>query len=272
MRKRSFFFAMIGLWLSGPWQPSIGFGLEPNPVQEQATRLEFMKESTQVYRFTSVGQPAEIIEVHSDPALRWTNPVSGLKDGTLFFWTTAEGRPCAAAQVFLIENGIWLHEFQSLTTDSFRVTRQGTSIWTPSKPGLEWKSVPGSPVPASSAVQRLSQMKAMIDRFHASDEFEGNSRWELRPLAKPLLRYKDPRKDVVDGATFAFVHTTDPEVFILLEARSRKGGDPVWNYAIAPMTAYALKVTLDGDPVWEKPWLKEPFRQTDPYQILTYQP
>ena len=277
MMRNSFPWSLVlGAWLLSQLQPSFfvgqlrAEGQDPSPNPEQVARLKFMKDSTQVYQFTTVEKPAETLRVQPEPALRWTNPVSGLKDGTLFFWTSPEGRPYAAAQVFLIENGAWLHEFQSLTTSPFQVTRAGKSVWHPDKPGLEWKAVPGSSVAAQSAVQRLSQMKAIINRFSANDDFEGDSRWELRMLAKPLLRYSVPGQDIVDGATFAFVHTTDPEVFVMLEARTTNGEDPVWHYAIAPMTAYALKVSLDGKLVWEKPWLKEPFPQSAPYQILVY--
>ena len=278
MRNISPLSLVLGVWLLSHLHPSFSVGQlraegqDPPPNPDQVARLKFMKDSTQVYQFTTSETPAEILRVQPEPALRWTNPVSGLKDGTLFFWTSPEGRPYAAAQVFLIENGTWLHEFQSLTTAPFQVTRAGKSVWHPDKPGVEWKAVPGSPVPAQSAVQRLSQMKAIFNRFSANDDFEGNRRWELRTLTKPLLRYAVPRQGIVDGATFAFVHTTDPEVFVMLEALTTNGKDPAWHYAIAPMTAYALKVSLDGKQVWEKPWLKEPFAQVSPYQILVYTP
>lgn len=234
-------------------------------------RLTFMKESVQVYRFTTGSRDEDVLKLQPEAALRWTNPVSGLKDGTLFFWTSSDGRPYAAAQAFQIESGIWLHEFQSLTTESFRVTRQGSAIWSPTQPGIEWKPVPDAPTPANTPTQRLSQMKAIVDRFGANDDFEGKSRWELRSLAKPLLRYTSEKQRIVDGATFAFVHTTDPEVFVMLEVVRGDGKETAWRYALAPMTAYALNVTLDGKVIWEKSWIKDP-PVTASYKILVYKP
>jgi hypothetical protein len=244
----------------------------PDEQDLASKRLEFMKTSAQVYTFSTGTNDIEELKLQPEPLLRWTNPVSGLKDGTLFFWTTAEGRPYAAAQVFQIESGVWLHEFQSLTTSSFRVIRDGRTIWAPTKPGIEWKPVPNAPAPAKNAAQRLTQMKAIVERFGASDDFEGSSRWELRLLPKPLLRYSSSRGRITDGATFAFVHTTDPEIFVTIEGFQENGQDPKWRYSLAPMTAYALKVTLDDQTIWEKKWLKEPFPIASPYFILDYKP
>lgn len=250
---------------------ALGIAQEKSASDDSAQRLKFMKDSVEVYKFTTGPGDEEELKLQSEPALRWNNPVTGLKDGTLFFWTSSDGRPYAAAQAFQIESGIWLHEFQSLTTASFRATRAGTTIWAPTKPGIEWNPVPDAVTPAKTPAQRLSQMKAIIDRFGANDDFEGTSRWELRVLAKPLLRYSSDRQKIVDGAMFAFVVTTDPEVFVTLEAVSSDGKDPVWRYSLAPMTAYALKVTLDGKTVWEKPWTKDP-PVSSPYKILIYKP
>ena len=113
-------------------------------------------------------------------------------------------------------------------------------------------------------------MRTLADRFTANDEFEGKSRWELRLLSKPLLRYADEKANLLDGAMFAWAHGTDPEVFLLLEARKVKD-EYIWHYALAPMTGYALKVQLDGKEVWEVAWRKGPFKQSDPFYITIYQ-
>ena len=68
---------------------------------------------------------------------------------------------------------------------------------------------------------------------------------------------------------FALAHGTDPEVFILLEAR-KAGGESAWHYALAPMTGYALKVQLDGKETWEVPWRKGPYQPADPFFITVY--
>jgi hypothetical protein len=53
-----------------------------------------------------------------------------------------------------------------------------------------------------------------------------------RLLAKPLLSYHErPERD---GAIFAFVQDTDPEVLLILENRAHGDGTR-WEFAIAPM-------------------------------------
>src|SRR6516162_9781041 len=65
---------------------------------EQIARLELMKNSLKIYEFRAEndGQPMQLV---AEPLLRWNNPVSGVRDGTVFIWT-AGGRPSAAVQVF----------------------------------------------------------------------------------------------------------------------------------------------------------------------------
>jgi hypothetical protein len=54
-------------------------------------------------------------------------------------------------------------------------------------------------------------------------------------LSTPLYRYEKPPGDVLEGAVFAFVLGTDPELLLVLEAR-RDEGATVWQYALARMT------------------------------------
>ncbi len=131
--------------------------------------------------------------------------------------------------------------------------------------------IEGAPAPAETAVQRLAQMRKIAKDFEAADDFEGKSRWELRLFATPLQRYGKPNTDILDGALFAFAHGTDPEVFLMLEARS-SSGEYRWHYGLAPMTAYALRASYKGKAVWERPEQKPPFDPSEPYFILKYVP
>lgn len=81
----------------------------------------------------------------------------------------------------------------------------------------------------------------------------GGRGWsELRLLPTPIARYEDSRANLLDGALYAFVLGTDPEVFLFLEARSGKEGVE-WQYALAPMTVFAVKGLYRGKAVWELP-------------------
>lgn len=234
-----------------------------------AQRLDFMKAQAGEYRFAAADSDRRELRMVPEPLLRWTNDVSGLQDGTLFLWTEKSGRPAAAAQVFLTADNIWLHEFQSLYEGPFTAQRDDKPVWEPSRAGLSFKKLEGAPAPGSTAVKRLAQMRTLAGRFTANDEFEGKSRWELRMLAKPLLRYADEKAELLDGAMFVLAHGTDPEVFIVLEAR-KVDGVYAWHYALAPMTGYALKAQLDGKEIWEVQWRKGPFKASEPFFITVY--
>jgi hypothetical protein len=249
---------------------------EPVPTEDDkaaaAERLDFMKRSATVYKITLGEKETDLKLVH-EPVLRWTNPVSTVPDGVLFLWVGPEGRPELAAQVFIAARttDLWLHEFQSLSMESLTVARDSKVTWHPQKPGIEMKPVEDAPAPAESAVQRLSQMRTIAQSLQAADDFEGKSRWELRLLVKPLHRYGKPNTDILDGALFTYAHGTDPEVFLMLEARGSPGKYR-WHYALAPMTAYAVKVSAKGKELWNTPHRQAPFPQDEPYFILKYVP
>jgi hypothetical protein len=238
-----------------------------------AARLQYMKESAAVYDIHLGADRKTQLKLLPDPVLRWNNPVSGVPDGTLFVWVGPDGRPELAAQVFIAAGSkdLWLHEFQSLSLDTFSVLRDGTARWQPRRPGMEMKTIENAPPPSETAVQRLAQMRTIAKDFAASDDFEGKSRWELRLLPKPLARYGKPDSDILDGALFTFAHGTDPEVFLALEARSSEG-KPRWHYGLAAMTAYALKASYKGEVVWNRPEQKPPSNPANPYYIFKYMP
>lgn len=242
---------------------------------EAAARLEFMKHSVADCEITR-GEKRVALELIPEPVLRWTNPVSNIPDGALFVWLGPDERPQVAAQVFIAAGtkDLWLQEFSSLSVESLRLTRAGAVRWQPQKPGIEFKKVADVQPPAGSAVRRLVQMRNIAGEFKAGDDFEGKSRWELRLLAKPLYRYGRESSDVLDGALFTFAHGTDPELLIMVEARRSQEQDEKyeWHYGLAPMTAYALKVTLKGDDVWSSPYRKSPFPTSDPFINVVYRP
>ena len=73
------------------------------------------------------------------------------------------------------------------------------------------------------------------------------------PVAQTVRRYGKPGSDVIDGALFAYVLTTDPEVYLMIEARKGKDG-PEWQYAFAPMSVYGLRGSCKGQVVWSVPF------------------
>lgn len=245
-------------------------------IDDAKQRLQYMRDSAQVYDVETRpndGRPSEKLKVLPEPLLRWTNPVSGVPDGTLFLWLDEGGRPGIAAQVFICPGtkDLWLHEFQSLSESPFQVQRDRARVWAPRSAGVAMKELPEAPKPANSKTGRLAQMRSLAQRFQASDEFEGKSRWELRLLTTPLHRYGADGAAIADGALFCFAHGTDPEVLLLLEARQIQNG-LVWQYGLAPMTGYALSVKDRETVVWSVDWRKSPTPVDQPYFITEYRP
>ena len=219
---------------------------------EAAARLTYMKDSVASLNLHPREANATSFRLLPDPIFRLNNSVSGVKDGSIFFWVDELGRPEAAIQVFLVPSGLWIHEFTALATASFVAEVGSISRWRPSKPGVEFKAIPNAPKPASTPEQRLRQMRTMAEGFAAEDNFETKGWNALRLLPKPLTRYGKAGSAVEDGALFAFVLGTDPEVFLMLEARSGKSGVE-WQYALAPMTCYPVKGTCQGKEIWSLP-------------------
>ncbi len=233
-------------------------------------RLEFMKTSVSKYEILTGQDEKTTLSLVPEPLLRFTNPVSGLQDGCFVLWTSEAGRPTVGAQVFLTSDNLWIHEFQSLAPGPFSVTLEGETVWSPERAGATSKLVPDAPQPANTTVQRLMQMRDIASRFTASDEFEGRVQSdELRLLTRPLHRFGKTDTETLDGALFAHAHGTDPELLIIVEA-IRSESAYKWHYALAPMTGYALKATLDGQPDWEVPWRKPPYDPKEPFFIRVH--
>ncbi len=72
-------------------------------------------------------------------------------------------------------------------------------------------------------------------------------------MSQPIYRYPDTA-DLLDGALFAFAHSTDPSVLMLFEARRGTSGHR-WHYAIARMSSYALEVRRKDQHVWKAPFV-----------------
>ncbi|MCO8123593.1 hypothetical protein NHH03_17745 [Stieleria sp. TO1_6] len=221
-----------------------------------AERLKTMLTQSRVYDVKTTGQSERHLTLDDRPLMRFNNPVSGVPDGIIAMWKDGP-RPAVVAQVFQLANGTWLHEAQSLAPAplSMRNTKTGDIPWQPTAESLRWKSIKDVVVDSRSAASRLRQMRRIASEFSAVDHFQvrsgdtARSPYKLRLLPQPVYRYSDPEKDVVDGAMFAFVHGTDPEMFLVLEA-TEQNGQTSWRYSIAPMTCWAIDVHYNDQPVW----------------------
>jgi hypothetical protein len=90
---------------------------------------------------------------------------------------------------------------------------------------------------------------------------------DMRLLPRELYRYRAAGAEVIDGACFILSQTTDPEIVLLLEARTADDGTR-WHYALARLNQHKFVVSYDGEEVLEFPFV--PFRQrSDPQTPYT---
>jgi hypothetical protein len=231
--------------------------------EDREARLEFMKTSLATYDVHPAIDRKASYRLQVEPVLRFTNPVGFSQDGAIFFWLGEDGRPEVAVQAFLMRGGSWIHDFSSLSTGPVVAESRGNPVWIPSKGGVEFKTVPGAPKPAESPEQRLRQMRDLAHEFAVSDDFRQNGWQVLRPMPKPFARYGKAGTSLLDGSIFCFALGTDPEAYLMLEARPGKDG-PEWQFAFAPQTTYALKASWKGQEVWSLPY-RQPWTVTEPF-------
>ena len=192
--------------------------------------------------------------------LRWSNAVRNRTFGDTYIWTH---KGCAKAIVSLfviVDRRIVSAECQSLSSRPLEMKRDGEAVWTPKVAGVEWKKLAGVPAPTEKPFQRLVQLNAIARQFKADfaphtapEEFT-----QLRLLPKPLYRYESEDPEVIDGAVYGFVDSTDPEVLLLIEAREQDGKRS-WVYSPARSRHDHLRVYQKNKIDWEVPQLAPPW-------------
>jgi hypothetical protein len=100
------------------------------------------------------------------------------------------------------------------------------------------------------AVRRQEPRPGRTRRHGQAIDYFGprETKQDLRLLPQPLYRYSE-KEEILDGALFVFVVTTDPECCLLLEAYQDHEGSR-YRYAVAPMSIYQLEVRYKDHPVW----------------------
>jgi hypothetical protein len=245
------------------------------PPDERARAAEFRafakrEASTYTIRLQGSDRP---LALQPEPVLKWSNPVVGTIYGDIFLWTH-QGRPEAVASIYRFYSPP-LHranEFQSLAQGPLSAARDGAVVWTPSRPGLEIKPITGAATPAGSAAGRLRQMRALAQEFTGRQTNREGVDRDMRLLAQPIYRYENTKGDLIDGGLFVFVLGTDPEAFLLIEARRGSSGAPEWRFGAARMNNINLRISQGGREVWsvaEIPW-SQARDSTEPYTLFGF--
>lgn len=202
-------------------------------------------------------KPETQLALVETPLLKYSNPVRGVQQhGAIYLWT-AEGRRAVIASFWsAIERQQpdlrrLNFEWHSLSESSLIADRNAERLWEAAEPGLKWRALDEVRSPAGSPALRLRQMRQIASSFSAGIEREQES--ELRLMPQPLYRYAQQKAGATDGALFAFVMGTDPEVFLLIESRRDSAGREAWYAACARFTNYGLVVQRGGREWWSCP-------------------
>jgi hypothetical protein len=203
------------------------------------------------------------LELVREPKLKWSNPERSDIQGSVFLWTL-EGRPLVVGSFhkwFSRQSALthWEHEFHSLAEEPLSAKFHGDSIWTTEEAGLKFVPVPDATTPAANKAQRLLQLRKLAQEFSAIAHYHNApSDTDLRLLPRPIHSYAAPKQDILEGGLFAFVRGTDPDLFLLIEARGKDAAAARWQLAAARMTNNAeLRLRHQKKQVWEAqpiPW------------------
>ncbi len=227
-----------------------------DPVDDSTLSAEHFLESARRYNLF-LGSERKRLEFIERPILNWTNPERKTPAGATFIWTH-KGRPCVAMCIYP-NVGTFDHEFQSLATDTLIADHDKSIVWSPLADGLEFTPIElPENMSGSTPALRLRQMRHVARKFSAKVGPSPDKMKQLRMLTQPLYRYpKEDTRDVIDGAMFAFVQGTDPEVLLLVEAvQGDNDARLSWRYALARMTMVPLQVDYDNKRVWSKTWAR----------------
>jgi hypothetical protein len=241
-------------------------------IERAKLALELCRTGAKEYRLCLDDTKRTELELKAEPVLRWSNPSVGSIHGGVFLWTH-NGRPAAVASIFkwFDPRDEMAFEVQSLSSDRLVGFLGTKESWHSTRAGVEFKLVPGSPAaPAGTPAARLIQMRTISSAFTADKtDRDDNSQQRMRLLTQPILRYSSPAESITDGALFAFVQGTDPEVFLQIEARESDSGN-IWHYALSRMNSTAFRVRYNDQDVWSVdvvPW-GIVFNNNEPYNIL----
>jgi hypothetical protein len=257
---------LILLPLGAPSTAAVGWTQEPadSPATKENIEAAYkiVLASAAAYEFhVGKGEKDKPLELLRQPRLRYSNPVNNDVQGCVFVWTQ-EGRPLVVGNIYKwylpqairAQGGLVMeHDFHSLAEVPLSATFHGKPVWTTEEAGLKFVDVPEAAAPAANEVQRRLQLGKLAREFSCVARYHGaTSDTQLRLLPRPIHSYAAPKHGILEGGLFAIARGTDPEMFLLIEARGKDAATARWQYAVAPMSNLAeLRLLHQKKQVWE---------------------
>ena len=242
--------------------------LEPLPAVKAA------REHVSEFKVSSTKAREALIELLPNPLLTYGDAARNNEAGTLWAWGKS-GRPVAFLELYrsIGKDQPWVHAQTLTSPELIQLDAPTGQRWTPKKSHFVLKDVPDSPEVGNHPAVRLRQMKEISRRFESHQFWDpNNSRFEMRLLVQPVLRYQDEPAKVIDGAVFVLAHGTNPEVLVQIEADAAQQ-PPRWKYSLARLGSAEMHVLLDGKEVWNDPRTPGIVGQpVDPYWLFLAAP
>lgn len=239
---------------------------EQDAAATNRASLERIVADLSEFEFSAAVEPPETLALSRTPVLRWSYPIRNVDDAAVFVWL-GQDRPEVVVTVMSYRDHKRdlrrAYEFLSLSQHRLEAFQNGVRVWHPEVPGVAWSSVPGAPPPARTPAERRRQMHDLAAAFQVAVQSDQN-RYELRLLSQPLYRYQSAAAGVADGALFAFVEGTDPELILALQTRS---DEPGWTFASGRLTRWGIEVRYRDRLVSEFPQMTGAGDDSDVYRI-----
>lgn len=255
------------LLLAVPAQPPA----KPDTKVEEEESRALGKKLTGEYVVTLEGAGAKDkkLRLEPEPVFRWLLQLDRRFYGDIYVWTD-DGRPEVVASITTVFGPTKKieTEIHSLSTGRPVMSHNGKPIWEPAVAGLELKPLADAPKPGATAAARLLQMRTLAAQFSVVADYGGakEAKEDLRLLGTPIYRYASAAHHLTDGAMFVYSRGTDPEVFLLIEAREKKKDEVEWQFAFVRFVGHATLWAVRAEKeVWRAEKLSTQ-TNTDPKQ------
>lgn len=197
------------------------------------------------------------VERIEKPLLYFGDSTRNNDRGSVWGWGR-KGRPVALLELYqnLTDRTQWVFAICNTSGGKVRATRAGAPWWRENDSASELKDVPGAPAPSTEPAQRQRQLKLLAQKFTGHQFWDpDNSRYELRRLERPLLAYRDEAGGVLDGALVTLANGTNPEILVVLEARTdpKDRTKAAWQYTVGRLAHAELHLEYDGREVFSAP-------------------
>jgi hypothetical protein len=214
--------------------------------------MQTVAKGIKVVRLSSAGESD--CQMIDGSVLNWSDSARHpdlIVPGTMWIWHQKD-RPAFVGEIYGRKDlpGEWFVFTCSLSADPLRVSDRRTSRML-TKSYYEPKEIANAPLVAKSKSERTFQMRQLVSRFEAHQFWE--DRFELRLLPKPVHRYEHLDSGILDGALYALVHGTNPEVLLLIEAHATTDGIARWKVGFGSLAGAHSIVLLDGKELWSSP-------------------